>query len=238
MNPKTYDQNAKQDIGKPKLSLVPTEIIRNIASVREYGNSKYPNGGKDNWKNVEPERYRDAAYRHFIAYIEDPASVDEESRLPHLWHLACNIAFLCEMDKKDAAPSEEEKDSMQIAKEQDGYWVDSNNNKWHTRMYTKEKAEKNSLSLTNCEDCTNCAECKNCIECSFCYGCDGCRFCKYCFSCFEAVFCHYCVCCYIIKHCYHCTYCRQCLDCSGFVGGSNLEKDVKHCYGVWYYQTL
>jgi hypothetical protein len=35
----------------------------------------------------------------FLAYLDDPAGVDEESGLPHLWHLACNIAFLCEMEK-------------------------------------------------------------------------------------------------------------------------------------------
>jgi hypothetical protein len=27
--------------------------------------------------------------------------VDEESGLPHLWHLACNIAFLIEMEDED-----------------------------------------------------------------------------------------------------------------------------------------
>ena len=91
------DQTAKADAGKLRLSLVPTEIIRNIAIVREYGNKKY--GCPDNWKKVEPERYRDAAFRHLLAYIDDPAGVDEESGLPHLWHLACNVAFLCELEK-------------------------------------------------------------------------------------------------------------------------------------------
>lgn len=93
------DQNAKADAGKARLSLVPSEIIYAIARVREYGVQKYPEGGKDNWRNVEPERYRDAAYRHLLAYIEDPEGVDEESKLPHLWHLATNIAFLCELEK-------------------------------------------------------------------------------------------------------------------------------------------
>jgi hypothetical protein len=93
------DQTIKADAGKPKLSLVPPEIIRNIARVREYGNNKYPEGGKDNWKNVEPDRYRDALFRHLLAYLEDPNGVDEESGLPHLWHLSCNAAFLCELEK-------------------------------------------------------------------------------------------------------------------------------------------
>lgn len=95
------NQTIKADAGKPKLSLVPTEIIKDIARVREYGNNKYPEGGKDNWKNVEPERYRDAAFRHLLAYINDPKGVDEESGIPHLHHLACNIAFLCELEKED-----------------------------------------------------------------------------------------------------------------------------------------
>ena len=94
----TTDYHAKQDYGKTKLSLVPRRIIWDVAAIREYGNNKYPDGGPDNWKGVEVERYRDAAYRHFLRYLDDPKSVDSESSLPHLWHLACNIAFLCEME--------------------------------------------------------------------------------------------------------------------------------------------
>lgn len=92
-------QEAKADAGKPRLSLVPRKIIWAIAAIREYGNKKY--GDPNNWKKVEPERYRDAAYRHFMRYLDDPTGVDEESGLPHLWHLATNIAFLCEMEKFD-----------------------------------------------------------------------------------------------------------------------------------------
>ena len=90
-------KEAKFDSGKPKLSLVPTEIIRAIAKVREFGVKKYKD--PDNWKRVEAERYRDAMYRHLLLYIEDPYGIDEESALPHLWHLACNVAFLCELEK-------------------------------------------------------------------------------------------------------------------------------------------
>lgn len=93
-----YDQNAKADAGKPQVSLVPTEIVRNIAVIRQYGCEKY--GDKDNWLKVEPERYIDAMYRHLLAYIDNRASRDEESGLPHLWHLACNVAFLCELEKE------------------------------------------------------------------------------------------------------------------------------------------
>lgn len=95
----TKDNSAKADAGKPRLSLVPRKIIWAIAAIREYGNKKY--GDPNNWRKVEPERYRDAAYRHFMRYLDDPTGVDEESGLPHLWHLACNVAFLCELEKFD-----------------------------------------------------------------------------------------------------------------------------------------
>ena len=96
--PKTPDQTAKADAGKPQLTLVPRRILFDIARIREYGNNKY--GDPENWRTVEPQRYRDAAFRHLLAYLDDPAGVDDESGLPHLWHLACNVAFLCEMENK------------------------------------------------------------------------------------------------------------------------------------------
>ena len=90
------DQSVKADAGKLQLRLVTTQIIRDIAEVRMYGNAKYHD--PDNWKAVEPWRYRDALFRHLLAYLDDPKSVDEESGIPHLKHLACNVAFLCEME--------------------------------------------------------------------------------------------------------------------------------------------
>lgn len=94
----TPSQTAKADAGKPKLTLVPQQILYDIAEVREYGCKKYKD--PDNWKRVEKERYRDAAFRHFLAYLREPNGVDEESGIAHLKHLACNIAFLCELEKK------------------------------------------------------------------------------------------------------------------------------------------
>jgi hypothetical protein len=89
-------QEAKADAGKLQLTLVPRKIINDIAAVRMYGNEKYHD--PDNWKTVEVERYRDALFRHLLAYLDDPQGKDEESGLPHLWHIACNVAFLCEME--------------------------------------------------------------------------------------------------------------------------------------------
>ena len=92
-------QEAKADIGKPQLTLVPRKILFDIARVREYGTRKY--GDPENWRQVDRQRYRDAAFRHFCAYLDDPNGLDKESGLPHLAHLACNIAFLCELERRN-----------------------------------------------------------------------------------------------------------------------------------------
>ena len=94
-----YNQEAKADAGKLQLTLVPRNVIKAIAKVRMYGTEKYHD--PENWKRVSKDRYKDAAFRHFLAYLDNPDGIDEESGLPHLWHLACNVAFLCEDYEND-----------------------------------------------------------------------------------------------------------------------------------------
>ena len=88
MNEYKYDQ------GKPRLDLVPPGIIEAVGMVRTYGMQKYKT--EDGWQNVEPKRYVAALMRHLCKFLRDPYAVDSESGLPHLWHIACNIAFLIE----------------------------------------------------------------------------------------------------------------------------------------------
>lgn len=90
------NQTAKADAGKLQITLVPTQIIKDIAEVRMYGNAKYHD--PNSWKQVEVQRYRDALCRHLLEYIKDPKSVDAESGIPHYKHMACNMAFICEME--------------------------------------------------------------------------------------------------------------------------------------------
>ena len=87
----------KYDGGKARLDLVPPAIIEAVGEIRTYGTKKY--GENTNWEKVEPERYRAAMMRHLCKYLREPNGVDEESGLPHLWHMACNIAFLCELER-------------------------------------------------------------------------------------------------------------------------------------------
>lgn len=99
------NQIIKADAGKPRISLVPTEIIRAIARVREYGVNKY--GKKESWRDVEPERYRDALLRHVLLWMEDPHGKDLESGLRHIEHIACNVAFLLEVDRPNGSTGAE-----------------------------------------------------------------------------------------------------------------------------------
>ena len=94
-NDRANSQTAKADAGKAQLHLVPTEIMTAIARIREYGNKKYKD--PENWKTVSADRYIDATLRHTLAFANDLQSKDLESGLPHLWHAACNIAFLIHM---------------------------------------------------------------------------------------------------------------------------------------------
>ena len=91
----------KADAGKPDYTLVPAQILDAIEAVREYGVKKYDD--PLNWKTVSPDRYWKAILRHVRAAWDDPAKLDEESGLPHLWHIACNIAFMIALEGQQNA---------------------------------------------------------------------------------------------------------------------------------------
>ena len=86
------NHEAKSDGGKPRPSLVPPALIDGVMRIREFGTARY--GDPDNWRNVDAERYHNALLRHILAMWEDWKAVDPDSGMPHLWHAACNIAFL------------------------------------------------------------------------------------------------------------------------------------------------
>jgi len=90
---------AKNDSGKLQLSLVPPEIITAIAEIRRYGTEKYHD--PENWRQVDPQRYWDALLRHTLAAWDDYNAVDPESGMPHIWHIACNLAFIMAMKEPE-----------------------------------------------------------------------------------------------------------------------------------------
>ena len=96
------DQNAKADVGKPDIYLVPPELFEAVAKIRMYGNEKYHD--PDNWQTVEIDRYYSAAMRHLLAWRKGEDR-DQESGYSHLWHAACNLAFMIALEDRKAEES-------------------------------------------------------------------------------------------------------------------------------------
>lgn len=90
------DEN-KHDGDKVRLDLVEPSLINAVGRVRTFGVKKYPD--EQSWRKVSKQRYIAATMRHFEAYRSGEL-LDSESGLPHLWHVACNIMFLIELEKK------------------------------------------------------------------------------------------------------------------------------------------
>ena len=100
------NQEIKADAGKAQVSLVPMQIVFDIAHIRMFGCRKYKD--PNSWRQVEVQRYIDALGRHCLAFMNDPYGKDEESGLPHLWHLECNAAFLSEIMKDKLVPEKKD----------------------------------------------------------------------------------------------------------------------------------
>jgi hypothetical protein len=85
------DKGSKFDTGKAQLHLVPPEFIEAVARVLEFGAGKY---GEWNWqKGLRLSRIYDSTLRHMLAW-QKGEDLDPESKLPHVWHAACNTAFM------------------------------------------------------------------------------------------------------------------------------------------------
>lgn len=91
------DAGIKHDEGKIRYDLVPPHALEGLAKVLTFGANKYtPNG----WKTVEKERYVAALMRHFEAYRKGEL-LDQESGLPHMYHVLCCATFISEMDRPE-----------------------------------------------------------------------------------------------------------------------------------------
>jgi len=90
----------KYDNGKLRWDLLPLRTIKSIVTVLTYGVKKYkPNS----WQNIEnaEDRYYASLLRHLESY-RSGTTIDKESKLPHIYHVFCNIMFLVYLyDKKN-----------------------------------------------------------------------------------------------------------------------------------------
>lgn len=86
----------KYDSDKPQWSLVPWTALSQVVDVLTYGAKKY---APDNWKKVPNarQRYVDAGFRHFTAYVGGEKN-DSETGMSHLAHAMCCLLFLLAFD--------------------------------------------------------------------------------------------------------------------------------------------
>jgi len=89
---KENNPGVKHDQGKPKFSLMPPLAEMEVVKVLSFGAEKY---SPDNWREVEPRRYVDAAGRHINAHRRGEQA-DDESELHHLAHAICCLMFQLE----------------------------------------------------------------------------------------------------------------------------------------------
>ena len=94
-------EELKYDKDKNRLELIPTELIEEVGKVLTYGAHKYAPNAWRKAKKSELHRFVGAAMRHLEEYRKGNY-FDDESGLPHLAHLATNVAFLLALDKPKA----------------------------------------------------------------------------------------------------------------------------------------
>lgn len=87
-------ESVKNDVRDDKLrwDLLPLQLIKKIVEVYHFGAKKY---GPNTWQNLDNgyNRYKAAMFRHLTAF-EEGEFYDQESKLPHLAHMAWNAIAL------------------------------------------------------------------------------------------------------------------------------------------------
>lgn len=83
--------------GKVRLSLIPSQALADMAKVLEFGAGKY---GDHNWRlagdNLTLLKILDSLERHLLE-IKKGNDIDEESGLPHIAHVLANAAFISQL---------------------------------------------------------------------------------------------------------------------------------------------
>lgn len=80
----------KNDQGKPRISLIPTSALNDMANAFGFGAAKY--GDHNFRRGINMSRLLDAAYRHLNAFKEGE-DLDPESGFSHLGHALASIAM-------------------------------------------------------------------------------------------------------------------------------------------------
>jgi hypothetical protein len=111
--------------GKPRLDLLPLDLLTGLSRVLEYGEGKY---GRNNWRRGAPATEQVASLlRHLQPIMEALNSdsreglLDAESGLPHVDHMLFNVISLrlalereCEISRDPGLPKTFESVKKQI----------------------------------------------------------------------------------------------------------------------------
>lgn len=95
MNKEHKDVGKKYDGGKPRMDLLSSIALEEIAKVMTFGAKKY---GDNNWRGgIAWSRVLGALFRHGFSFLggEDK---DPETGLSHLAHVGCCVMFLLEYE--------------------------------------------------------------------------------------------------------------------------------------------
>jgi len=90
----------KKDKNKPRLGLVPSSLIWAVAEIMTDAvrSGKYE---AHNWRKGMPwSTAYDALQRHLTDWNESK-TLDKDSGKSHLWHAACELAFLIEYEQRE-----------------------------------------------------------------------------------------------------------------------------------------
>ena len=101
----------KHDQAKTRYELLPPEFLEGTAQILTYGARKYSD---HNWTGLPYGRLYGALQRHLWAWWAGE-NLDQETGKSHLWHAACEIAFLIALEARgrtelDDRPTKERDD--------------------------------------------------------------------------------------------------------------------------------
>jgi len=101
-------EGTKDDAGKPRMDLLPPELLFAVATVLAFGAKKYDDR---NWeKGMSWGRVFAALMRHLWAWWRGEKT-DDETGFSHLWHAGCCIAFLIAFEARDIGEDDRNKET-------------------------------------------------------------------------------------------------------------------------------
>lgn len=131
----------KDDQGKPRMSLVPSEAVRGAAYVMSYGAVKYAD---HNWRQPTYwTRFWDAADRHMRAWLEGEDF--DESGLPTIDHAVCSLMMLSASIKRGIGVDDRYKGSDDGDRQRDSLRDGAGSVHWKEGGDTQEGADDEGL---------------------------------------------------------------------------------------------